>query len=82
MQVVAQSAHVVDPDHLAERLEHVQVGMRARLDAAGIAEERGREGERRRTLPDPGGAVQEIRVGGAVGEGSVEQALGLVLLRH
>ena len=57
VQVVAQSAHVVDPDHLAERLEHVQVGMCARLDAAGVADERSREGERRRALPDPGRTV-------------------------
>ena len=55
VQVVAQRADVVDADHLAERLEHVEVGMRARLDAARVAEQRGGERERGRSLPDPGG---------------------------
>ena len=56
VQVVAQRPDVVDPDHLAERLQEVEVGMRARLDAPLVAEQGGRERERCRPLPDAGRA--------------------------
>ena len=38
VQVAAQLADRVDPDLVAERLEHVQVGMRAALDASRVTE--------------------------------------------
>ena len=53
VQVVAQGAYVVDTDHLAERLEQVQVGMRARYDATLVPEQHSREGKRRGPLSHP-----------------------------
>ncbi len=82
VEVVAQGADVVDADHLAERLEDVEVGMRARLDAALVAEQRGGEREGSRPLADPGRPVQEVRVSRAVGERRLEQPLRLGLLRN
>ncbi len=55
VQVAAHLAHRVDSDLVAERLEHVQVGMRAALDAVGVAEQLAGERERRPRLPTPRG---------------------------
>src|SRR5436190_3422995 len=46
VQVAAQLAHVVDPNLLAERLEQVEVGMSAALDARVVAEQLRREAAR------------------------------------
>src|SRR5439155_25769866 len=70
-----------DPDLVAERLEHVEIGVRAALDSAGIAEQRAREADGGAALPHAGRAVEEVRVRRALGEGGVEQAPGLGLLR-
>ena len=48
VQVAVERAHLVDPDHLAERLEQEEVGVRPGLDAALLAEQRRR---RRRAPP-------------------------------
>ncbi len=82
MQVVAQRAHVVDPDHLPERLEHVEVGMRASLDAPLVPEQRSGERGRRGSLSHPGGTVQEIGVRRLVRERRLQQPLRRELLRH
>jgi len=81
VQVAAQLADRVDADLVAERLEHVQVWMRAALHAPAIAEHLGRQLVRRAPLADPGRAVEEVGVRDAVRESGPEQALGLLLLR-
>ena len=68
VQVAPHLADGVDPDLVAERLEHVQVGVRAPLDARVAAEQLRRERERRRPLADPGRPVEEVRVRRALGE--------------
>ncbi len=82
MQVVVQQADVVDPDLVAERLEHVQVGMGATGGATGVAEQLAGEGERRGLLADARRAMEQIGVRGAVSQRRLEQALGLVLLAN
>ena len=62
VEVVVELADDVDADHVAERLDDPQIGMRAIDDPAGVAELRTRERERRLGLPDAGGAVEEKRV--------------------
>ena len=81
VQVVPELADRVDPDLVAERLEHVEIGVRAALDAAGVAEQRAREADRGAALPHSRRAVEEVRVRRPLGEGGVEQAPGLGLLR-
>ena len=73
VQVVPQGANVVDPDHLAERLQRVQVGVRPRLDASCVPEERCREGECGDALPDARRAVQKVSMRGPVRERGLEQ---------
>ena len=75
-------ADVVDADLVAERLEHVQVGMGAPLHPCVVAEQLGGEQDREVALPDAGRAVQEIRVRRPLGERRGEQALRLVLFRY
>ena len=82
VQVVAERANVVDADHLAERLEQVQVRMRAGLDTARVSQQRRRERERRRPLADARGAMQEVRVRDAVLERGAQESLRLRLLRY
>ena len=78
VQIPPQLANRVDADHLAERVELVQVGMEL---AVGLQE---RAGERARdlALPDAGRPVEEIRVRRALTERGVEQARGLGVLRE
>jgi hypothetical protein len=64
VQVASELADVVDPDLLAERLEHVEVGMSAALDARVVAEQLGREAPRELTLADAGRPVEEVGVAG------------------
>ena len=64
VQVAAQLPHVVDADLVADRLEDVQVGMRAALDARVVAEELGREAARELALADAGRPVEEVSVHG------------------
>ena len=52
MQVVAETADVVDSDLVAERLEDVQVGMSTPLDARMVAQELGGEEQREVALAD------------------------------
>ena len=47
VQVAVERADLVDPDHLAERLEREEVGMRPGLDAALVAEQGGGEARAR-----------------------------------
>ena len=82
MQVAAQLADVVDADLLAERLEDVEVGMAAALDARVVAEQLGREAPRELALADAGRAVEEVRVRRAFLQGRREQPLRFVLLRN
>ena len=81
VQVAAQRADVVDADLVSDRLEHVQIGMRAPLDACVLAEQLGREEHREGALADAGRPVQQVRVRRPLGERSRQQALRLVLLR-
>ena len=62
VQVAVERAHLVDPDHLAERLEQEEVGMRAGLHATLVAEQGRRERARGRPLADPRRPVEEIGV--------------------
>ena len=82
VQVAAQLAHLVDPDLVAERLEQVEVGVRAALDALAVAEQLAGEGARRQPLPDAGRTVEEVGVRRPVGERRAEQPLRLVLLER
>jgi hypothetical protein len=82
VQVVPQRADVVDADHLPERLEDVEVGMRPSFDASHVTEEGGSEGQRCGSLPDAGRAVQEIGVRGLFRQRRGEQSFGLELLRY
>ena len=82
VQVAAQLADVVDPDLLAERLEEVEVGMAAALDARVVAEQLGREAPRELPLADPGRAVEEIGVRRPLLQRGRQQPLRLVLLRN
>ncbi len=82
VQVAAELADRVDPDLVAERLEHVEVGMDTAADAVGVAQKLGGEGERGAALPDPARPVEEVRVRRPFGQRGAEEALGLVLLRE
>jgi hypothetical protein len=66
VQVVTQRTDVVDTDHLAQRLEDVEVRVRARPNASLVAEERGRERECGGPLPHAGRPVQQVRVRSSV----------------
>ena len=55
VQIAVERADLVDPDHLAERLEREEIRMHARLDAALVAEQGGGEGRVRARLPTPAG---------------------------
>ncbi len=81
MQVVAQLADRVDPDLVSEGLEHVEVGVRAALDAPWVAEEGAGEPECGRTLAHARRPVEEVCVGGPFGERRVQQPPRLGLLR-
>ena len=52
VQVAVERAHLVDPDHLAERLEQEEIGVRPGLHAALVTEQRGRERAGRGALAD------------------------------
>ena len=80
VQVAVQRSHLVDPDHLAERLEQEEVGVRPGLHAALVAEQCGRERAGRRPLADPGRPVEEIGVGRPFRHGGREQQPRLGLL--
>ena len=82
VQVAAQLADRVDADLVAERLEHVEVGVRAAPDAAAVADERGRERERGACACPRRAARGRDRRAPALGERRVEQALGLGLLEE
>ena len=81
VQVASHLSHGVDADLLAERLEHIEVGMRAASDSRVAAEQLGGKGERERPLAHSRRAVEEVRVRRPLGERRREQALRLVLLR-
>ena len=80
VEVVVERADLVDPDHLAERLDHLEVGMRPRVDAARITEQLAGERVRRGSLPDARRPVEEVGVSRTVRECRLEQALRLPLL--
>ena len=80
VQVAPQLADRVDADLVAERLQHVQIGVRAaKCPPRVAADERGAEGDREVTLADSRRAVEEVGVR-RFGERGREQALGLDLL--
>jgi hypothetical protein len=81
VQVAPELADRVDPDLVTERLEHIEVGMRAALDTAGVAEHLARQLVRGAALPDPGRPVEEVGVRNSFGERGAQEALGLLLLR-
>src|SRR5437660_184597 len=62
VQVMVKQADVVDADLVAERLEHVQVGVASTEDAVVLAEQLGGEGEGRPPLAVSARAVEEVRV--------------------
>ena len=81
VEVAPELPDRVDPDLVAERLEHIEVGMRTALDPARVAEEHAGEPERGAALPHSGRPVEEVRVRRALGEGGVEQPARFGLLR-
>jgi hypothetical protein len=81
VQVATERADVVDADLVAHRLDHVEVGMRAALDARPLADQLRREGDRRRPLADAARTEEQIRVRGSFRDRGAEEALGLGLLR-
>ena len=81
VQVAPQRADLVDQHLVADRLEHVQVRVRAALDAARVADQLAGEDGRRAALADPGRAVEEVGVRRPFRERGREKALRLRLLR-
>ena len=81
MQVAPELADRIDPDLVAERLEHVEVGMRAPLDPAVVTEDDPGQLVGGPALADAGRPVEEVGVRDPLGERGAQQALGLVLLR-
>ena len=82
VEIAAQLPDVVDPDLLAERLEEIEIGMAAALDARVVAEQLRREAPRELALADAGRTVEEIGVRRPFLQRGREQPLGLVLLRN
>ena len=72
---------VVDPDLVAERLEHVEVGVRPALDASGSPSSSPANATRAARLPTPGGPWKRYACAGPSRERRAEQALRLGLLR-
>ena len=62
VQVAVERAHLVDPDHLAERLEREEVGVHPRVDAPLVPEQLRRERARGGALADSGRPVEEVGV--------------------
>ena len=62
VEVAAEPPDLVDANLVAERLEEVEVGVRAALHAAAIAEQVRRERERRLLLAHARRPVEEVRV--------------------
>jgi hypothetical protein len=82
VEVAAEVADRVDPDLVAERLEHIEVGMDAATDALRIPKELGGKREGGAALAHSARSVEQVRVRRPVDKGSTEEALGLVLLRE
>ena len=82
VQVAAKVADRVDPDLVAERLEHVEIRMDTATDPVRVSKELGRESECRTPLAHAPGTVEEVGVRGPLDERGAEEALGLVLLRE
>ena len=80
MQVATEPADVVDANLVADRLEHIEVRVRATLDAGVLAQQLSREEKCDVTLADPRRPVQQVRVRRSFRERGSEEALGLVLL--
>ena len=80
VQVVVQRADLVDPDHLAERLDHLEIRMRPRVDPARVAEQLAGKRVCGDALPHARRPVEEVGVRRAVRECRLEQALRLALL--
>ena len=80
VQVAPQLAHLVDADLVAERLQHVKVGVRRAPHALVAVEQRRSERPRSEPLADPRRAVEEVGVRRLVRERARQQALRLVLL--
>ena len=72
----------VDANLLADRLEHVEVGVRPPFDPAVVAEQLGRERDRRGSLADPARPVEQVGVRRAFVQRGGEKALRLLLLKH
>jgi len=81
VQVAPQVADRVDADLVAQRLENVEVRVRASLNASAIAEDLGGELVGGAPLADSGRPVEEVCVRDPLGEGGPEEALSLLLLR-
>jgi hypothetical protein len=81
MQVAPERADRVDPDLIAERLEHVEVGVRTPRDPLALADQLAGEGEGGPPLADPARSVEEVGVCRAVGERGAQERLRLLLLR-
>src|SRR4029450_10514293 len=80
VQVAAEFADVVDPDLVAVRLEHVQVGMGTTLGAVGIAEQLPGEGERGDPLPYAARTMKKEGGRGSFAQRGRQQLFGLRLL--
>ena len=76
VEVAAQLADRVDPDHLSECVELVEVGMHG----PGRAEQLEREGAGELPLADARRSVEEVGVNRPLDDGGIQQALRLVLL--
>ena len=82
VQVAPQLAHRVDPDLIAQRLEHVEIGMRAPADPRVALQQLRRECQGSPPLPHTGRPVEQVRVRRAFAHGRREQSLRLGLLRN
>ena len=81
VQISAELTDVVDPDLIADGLEHVDVRMCPPLHAVRLADQLCRERKGGGALADSRRPVEEVRVCGALGERGAQQALRLGLLR-
>ena len=81
MQVAPQLAHVVDADLVANRLDDVEIRMRATAYALRVADQLGGERKRGGSFPDSRGPVEEVGVRRPLRHRRAEEALCFRLLR-
>src|SRR4029453_17994438 len=80
VEVVMERADLVDANHLAARLDHPEVGMRAPVYPSRVAQPLGGDRAGCGWLAHARRPMEQVRVRGTVGERRLEQALCLDLL--